>query len=916
LLDGHFEHPASCSDPIRDLVKSFIFRTQNGFVNSMLVFTSMAPPLILPLDRCTDVQLVGGKAAGLARLIQAGFSVPAGICITTEAYQQALYTLGLSPSERWEAARSCNGDARKLALADCQSLVRTADVSRFVTQCLEWMPALDRSPAPRWAVRSSATNEDSTQASFAGLYRTRLGVASSDLGAAIVDLWASIWDVRVMDYVRRAGRDMSCPAMAVVIQPMLDAQAAGVAYSIHPLTGRANQVMVNAVRGLGAPLVDGRVTPNQFVVEVDGQQPTRIRTRTLANQIEQLVVTEAGVRTEAVAEAQRTQPVLSDEQLFTLARTAKQIERTFHHPVDCEWVVDAKGLWIVQARPITTVTPSLDFTNDDCEWSRVNFKETMPELPSPLGLSFLEYFMDAYILSHYRRLGCRIPDGLASVRVLHGRPYLNVTLFYSLVGQLGGDPSLNREQMGGEPVFNAPPVARIGWLAYLRAGWLMLSEMRRCAKQGPIWFAEMKQLAATYHSDRIRQFSLDELATRLDDLGRWLDRREVTFGIAAAVGQCLQTFNLLLPRWLGTDWRSLLNAALQGQGTVISAQQILRLAELARAARGESAVQQWLLEDPWEPANFRECLAGTAFLRSFDRYLEGYGHRAVGESDVASPRLAEQPLSILALLRTQLRAPGIASPSEILARQKQNRRKALVEIRRRFGRRWDRRAVFLWWYRRLARFFSLREANRHHLMYYSTAARNLLLRAGELLVAEGRLETVDDIFFVTLDERTRLLAREERDWKELVSSRRAERQRQSSLQVPDTIRDWDPARLEPFDSSERSDTRAFRGIPISTGVVTGPARLVSSAADWHKVQAGDIIIAPVIDPGMAPLFSIAAGLVVEMGGTLSHGAIMAREYGLPAVANVGRVMIRVKDGDRVTVDAGSGDVITECVSGN
>ena len=173
------------------------------------------------------------------------------------------------------------------------------------------------------------------------------------------------------------------------------------AYSIHPVTGRTAQVVINAVPGLASSLVSGEVTPDQYMVEVmEGEfRPLRIRRRLLARKRQKLVPTSEGVQAETIPDAEQQQPSLTDEQLFELARLSKQIEAAFRHPVDLEWVWDVERLWVVQARPITGVRPSATLTNDECEWTRANFKETMPELPSPLGLSFLERFMDSYIIA-------------------------------------------------------------------------------------------------------------------------------------------------------------------------------------------------------------------------------------------------------------------------------------------------------------------------------------------------------------------------------------------------------------------------------------------------------------------------------------------------------------------------------------
>jgi pyruvate,water dikinase len=276
-----------------------------------------------------------------------------------------------------------------------------------------------------------------------------------------------------------------------------------------------------------------------------------------------------------------------------------------------------------------------------------------------------------------------------------------------------------------------------------------------------------------------------------------------------------------------------------------------------------------------------------------------------------SPRFADRPELLLAILRTQILAPNTATPADILQRQTMIRERALAEIRARFGWRFHRWAIFSWWYRRLCRFFSLREANRHHLMYYSAAARSLLLRLGEWLVERGQISTQEDIFYLTIEARADLLAGGSSDWKGMIQARRAERDRDATVSVPDTIRDWNEVVRDRDAPSVVAPDGIFHGIPISAGKVVGPVRFVRSMEDWSRVSRGDILVVSVIDPGMAPLFGVAAGLVAEMGGTLSHGAIIAREYGLPAVANVSGITTRLKEGDRISLDAERGTIIVQ-----
>ena len=872
----------------------------------------MDRPLLLPLAACTQPSLVGGKALGLARLLAGGFPVPAGFCITTEAYEHALRMPGFSPTKEWQAALHSSGAERQRILSRCHTIIRDCAINELTAQIIEQIRLLDLPLSGLWAVRSSATNEDGTHTSFAGVYRTRLGVSLEEIGSAIKDLWLSIWDERVLNYHVASELNGAPPAMAVVIQPLLEAQAAGVAYSVHPLTGRATQVIVNAVAGLAAALVDGSATPDQYVVEIaENSQLIRIGERTIAGQTQALRMTSQGLTPIPLSDEAVGRATLSDDRLFALARTAKQIEKSFGYPVDLEWLYDERGLWLLQARPISGLAKPWQLTNDNCEWSRANFKETLPELPSPLGLSFLEQFMERYILAPYRRMGCKIPEGLSSVRTFKGRPYINMTLFYSLIAQLRGDPSLMTEQMGGETLVRPPAIRPLGWIALASAGVVMMAEMRKAVRHGPAWFAEMKAMAAEQRADRLRSLSGEEIALRLDVIAKWLDERELTFAIAGGVAQCLQALGGILPRWLGEDWRGLLNGALQGQASVISAQQIVRLAEIVDMVRRDPAVTSLFTAEGWDPDEVRRKLDGTDVLRAFNRYLDDYGHRGVGESDPMSPRFADRPDLLLTILRTQILAPFNPTPADILQRQTAVRERALAEIRARFGWRLHRWAVFSWWYRRLCRFFALREANRHHLMYYSAATRSLLLRLGEWLVEQGWLSLPEDVFYLTIEARNDLLAGGSNDWKGMIEARRAERERNATIGVPDTIQDWNKMVRGADLSSVVASEGILCGIPISGGRVVGPVRFVRSMEDWSRVCRGDILVVSVIDPGMAPLFGVAAGLVAEMGGTLSHGAIIAREFGLPAVANVSGITSRLKEGDWISLDAERGEIIIE-----
>lgn len=868
----------------------------------------MSDRFVLPLESCSDPVLVGGKAAGLGRLLRSGFHVPLGVCLTTLAYSEALRAVGVKPSRQWVRVRRASDRARGLMLEEFRLIVQSLTVPQAIFDRLVY--EIDRLGMERgtlWAVRSSASDEDQTNSSFGGLYRSILGVPRSSIATAIIECWASLWTPAVQAYRSRTGWERTDTAMAVILQPLLSPRAAGVAYSRHPVTAQDDLVVINAVFGLAEPLVGGAVAPDQYVVEIgNGEASATVLERDIAEKTTARIATPTGLMDQPLPEEDRKKPVLEEQNILALADLVKGVERTMGTPVDVEWAIDSQGLWLLQARPIPDSGLSPGLTKQSCEWSRANFKETLSELPSPLGLSFLQEFMEHNILRHYRELGCTIPNGLSAVRMFRGRPYINVTLFQSFMRQLGGDPGLVTEQMGGEgrELLGGPP--RLAWWKLIRAGIMMEWKIRQAARRAPAWFAVMKEMATVHTVDSLKKLAPTELLDQLDQLGHRFRGRDVTFAIVAGVSQGLQVLRFLMQRWMGPSWHALLNTALQRLGNVVSARQVHWLASLAENARDEPNAEAFLLAEPWAPEQFRVKLAGTRFLQEFGAYLAEYGHRAIGESDLMSPRFNEHPEYLLGVVRSHLQGRCDQSVKEVLRQQETARKGALQQIHRTLGWRLPQRATFAWWYRRLCHYLSLREANRHHLMHFTAAVRHLTLLLGEKWSAAGILESKDDVFFLTAEEMWAVGAGSARDWKNLVVARRAERVRNVEQVVPDLL---SPARVVPPGADDSVMTSDLcHGVPISAGYVEGPACIVLSPADARKMKQDDILVMSVIDPGMAPLLGLAAGLVVEMGGTLSHGAIIAREYGLPAVANVRQVTKLLKDGDLVAVDATAGTV--------
>lgn len=864
----------------------------------------MKPPRILPLEACLDPFVVGGKAAGLARLLRAGFLVPPGFCLTTAAYHVFLHHTGIE-SEHWRRVYALPLNERSMSLASVKTqILATSWPSELLTDLQTELRRAPIAPGLRWAVRSSGTHEDMRQASFAGLYRTELGVAREEIPQAILRCWASLWEPRVVNYLSEKSHRSEVPGMAIVVQAMVKARAAGVAFSRHPVTDHPNHVVINAVPGLAEPLVAGRVLPDEYVVAL--AETPEVTRRHIVHKQAALRVADQGLVTEILDDATGDKSSITDEEARELATVVKRVELEYRQPIDVEWAINERGLWLLQARPMTAPDRHEVLTDDRCDWSRANFKETLPDVPSPLGRSFLQEFMEDFIIRHYLEVGCVIPAGVSSVRIVDGRPYINVTLLQACVSQLGGRPELVTEQMGGDG--HVPP-----WLPSplpvwkrLKAVLAMHRTIQRAAARAPSWFAELRRNASIEKNEVTPDLTVQELFDRIDRLSRYLRAGESTFAIVAGVGQGLQVLGALLPPWLGIDWRSLLNAALQGQTTIISAGQIRGLLVIGDKARQEAKATQFFLATSWSPGSYREQLSGTMCLEAFDAFLGEYGHRAIGESDMMTPRFSEDPTYLLEIIRAHVQQPPSETAQHMALKQEDNRRSALAEIKRRCGWKHYRWVIFRWWYGRLCRALALRESNRHALMYYAAVTRHLALALGHRLTTAGRLSSADDVFFLTTDEFRSLGDESVRNWKALVGERRSAHTAFAAVTVPDFIPSR--GRAPRSDAPGIDEDGLFRGISISAGFAEGTVRLIRGPEDIGKVRRGDIVVTSIIDPGMVTVFGLAGGLIAEMGGTLSHGAIIAREYGIPAVVNVSHATQLLKDGDRVSIDCIEGTV--------
>jgi pyruvate,water dikinase len=355
---------------------------------------------------------------------------------------------------------------------------------------------------------------------------------------------------------------------------------------------------------------------------------------------------------------------------------------------------------------------------------------------------------------------------------------------------------------------------------------------------------------------------------------------------------------------------SLLTQLMTGLGTLPNARLTYRLLGLAAVARTEPRVQSFLAtaQEPGALGEYRSALAGTRFLAHLDELLGEFGHRGAFESDVMSPRFADDPEPILRTIQAYLRVPHLESPDAHQAERQRIREAARDEARAALRAGRTRLAFAIRWAivsvvcSALQRLLADRDENRHVTTMLVTHLRHLALEIGRRAVHDGRLDTPDDVFFLLWHELPEVLAARDRDWRGVVAARHRERRSHQAMIAPDLLRGDEPVDEDPG-GPETPDT--LTGYGVSPGTVIGTVKLVRSRADLQRL-AGEIAVLPTIEPSLAAVFPVVGGLVAEMGGILSHAAILAREYGLPAVVNVKGAAARLRDGDRIELNGTSG----------
>ena len=868
-------------------------------------------PLILRLDEIEPgmARLVGGKAANLGVLLRAGFRVPAGWCLTTTAYSAAVGDR-LHAVVAELAAASNDGTALDALAARARELVMGAPIPDDVVD------ALRRSTSGPVAVRSSATAEDLPYASFAGQQDTFLNVVG---GEAVLDAvrrcWASLWNDRAVAY--RAANDIDHRAvqLAVVVQDMVRAEVAGVMFTANPVTGRRHEVVIDASPGLGEAVVSGAVNPDHFQVEPSNG---RIVSRRLGDKL--LAVRPApggGVRHVSGA---HPGACLTDAQVRVLAGLGAQVEKLYGNPQDIEWALDQNArFWLTQARPITTLFPVPEGRGGTRAFFSFNVAQGVYRPLTPMGVASIR----AVSTSGARLWGIEVRDpvdGAPAVSAAAGRIFLDVTRPL-------------RDRLGRAVLTHALDVMEARSAAALRS----LTDDPRFVLVPSPWRTRLRPLARVLVANRL---PLRLLHAAVDPAGAHRTAEMVGARLRdrlhpspeATIAERLEHVIELLSREFAPLAMELLPRAGAGFAVLGLAARLLgddlgpgelttTLRSLPHNVTTEMDLALWRLaqdigKDPVNAAlvrgtpaeelvdRFRAGTLAANVAGGLRRFLAVYGDRAVAEIDLGLPRWSEDPTYLFRILASYLALTDRSSTPDVVFEQGRREAEEMVErLARRAGGlrgRLVRTALG-----RARDLMGMRELPKFYLVTLLAAARYELKAIGSELAQRGLLDSPEDVFFLDLHEVRASLNGAQLSAR--VRSRRSEYEWELRRRhVPRVLLSDGTEPEATADTTSRADG-SLVGVPASAGAVTGTAAVVLDPQE-ARLEPGQILVCPSTDPGWTPLFLTAGGLVMEMGGANSHGAVVAREYGIPAVVGVAGATERIVTGDEITVNGMSGTV--------
>lgn len=876
----------------------------------------------LPSKVIPPLAAVGGKALSLYKLAALGFRVPPGIVLTTEFF--APWFERLAQTATWSELAEASSERWSPLCDDLKAQATDLPLDALQASALEQLRGrLAKSGSEsRYAARSSSPEEDLASTSFAGGYETRLGVPAEKVEQAIRACFLSSLDFRVFTYKRANGLNPFAPNIAVLIQEQIDSESAGVAFSMNPLTNDYDEAVINANWGLGETVVAGLATPDHFLIDKVGR--TVLSSEIGAKQCVHRLHPDGGTLTEVSGGCSPGLACLDSKRALEITDALCQIEAAYGFPVDVEWAVANGKLYLLQARPITAFIPLPPEMKTRPGERRRLYADislssglTINAPISTMGLEWMQEVMFAMFKPYIGRFQLSIEPRRCLWFFSGHRMYQDLSnVLWFISPQRLGRAGRESDALMAETIFH---LDRKRYRAERRPSWLGFSVFRILPRLSwglsklawkillallfPRWAAARHHQDVAAYSEAIEEIERDP-ATPLSEfraLTAEMMARQVFSKAFPAMAAYLLAHNRLDSIVGRRDSERLalaqkLKLGFRGNVVVEMGRALFELAQRLDPQRFNDLPR--LLDD----LNSRRLPAD--FLEGWDNFLKRFGCRGPSEMDLGQPRYGDDPSIALGQMARMVANGQTFDPGAAQERLIDERLHAYEQLRKKLG--WIRRLFLRRAHTLLDLFGGTRDTPKQMNLLAYHAVRKRVIREGETLQREGRLDTSAQIFDLSFHDIEKAALDPTLDLRDLhqqrvVFKRQLERQAHT---FPGLIDSRGRILRPPVGKDVPGE---IHGTPISSGIVSGRVKVLRSP-DEKAVEPGEVLVAYTTDPGWTPLFVNAAAIILEVGGILQHGAVVAREYGKPCVAGIDRVTTRLKDGQLVEVDGSLGIV--------
>ncbi len=856
-----------------------------------------------------DLMIAGGKGANLGEMMHADLPVPNGFIVLTSAYYQFVQDNQLQPKIK-KLLQNIDSENHH----DMSTIQAISDVSKEIANLFEKnslsssltqsiMSAYSELGHPPVAVRSSATAEDLPGMSFAGQYESFLNIQGEEaLIRSIRKCWASLWNDRALTYRIKQGISNEDIAHGIVVQQMIIAEKSGILFTANPLNGRRDQMLLNASWGIGEAIVSGEVTPDQWVMDKKSNQ---ILEENIAHKKTMTLQTPHGVELVKTPEDKQKQSSLDRDEVLHLLDLGKKVEQYFGSPQDIEWSYKDGYFYLVQTRPVTSLYPMPKSVSGK-EGLRVflnmnNYSQAMKEPFTPMGESVIKAMVEGMVVKMGKKTKQK-PD-MWWYQELGGRVFIDITDFmrtekswnkFKMSDDTDKDPMTTKAllqlvQRNKEEIIN--PRKAVSFLSVVN--FRMLSLLVKIARQymcgifSPVKAREKaiqlgESIIGRIHEELKNLHSMEDQLNYIEKNAYkiFLDGFGIVFYVAVSSGYIAKAKKILEKYGLDTSDLNLVEQSVPYSVTTEMGMEILQLAKTYHESNQKP--------DPKDEA-----------VQSF---INKYGHRSLIELDVGATTWKEDPSYVLDLIQSSMDPAIYQKGINKFNQGKVEAEEAISRITEKLVEKGKKRAAknvekMLKSFREM---FGIREYPKFFTRKFLSLYRDILIELGKKLTQDGRIQKPLDVFYLTMED-----VRSNQDLISIAQHNHETFQRNLKLRAPRLLTSTGESVYSP---KEDSSPNLLTGVAVSPGTYEGYVKILASPDEGIRLEKGDILVTVGTNPAWTPLFLTLGGLIMETGGPISHGSVVAREYGLPAVAGVPDVTTRLKEGQKVRINGETGQV--------